>query len=63
MLKYPNITIILPVDASNGDIVLACLRAIVANNLGHELDAFARDIAKGGGRKLRATTSKWFNIV
>lgn len=62
MPKHPNITINLPMDASNSDIVLTCLRAMVANNLGHELDAFARDIAKGGGHKLRTTASKWFML-
>lgn len=46
MPKHPNITITLPADASNGDIVLTCLRALAANNLGHELEAFANDIEK-----------------
>lgn len=63
MPKHPNITITLPADACNSDIVLTCLRALAANNLGHELEAFAQDIEKSGGHKLRATTNKWFNVI
>lgn len=63
MPKHPNITITLPADASNGDIVLTCLRALAANNLGHELEAFANDIEKGGSAHLRQTAKQWFNVI
>ncbi|MDE6571329.1 MAG: hypothetical protein K2L95_03910 [Alphaproteobacteria bacterium] len=62
MPKYPNITVTLPKNADNADIVMACLQAMKAHNIGNELEQFARDIEKGGPAHLRQTAEKWFNI-
>ena len=63
MLKYPNITVILPKNADNADIVIECLQAMKAHNIVNELEQFARDIEKGGSAHLRQTVEKWFNLI
>ena len=63
MPKYPNITVILPKNADNADIVIECLQAMKAHNIVNELEQFARDIEKGGSAPLRQTVEKWFNLI
>lgn len=62
MPKYPQITIIIPPNANNATIVLACLRAMKENNLGNKLDEFARDLEKGDLARMRRIAQKWFNV-
>lgn len=62
MPKYPQITINLSKNASNFEIVMACLMALKSNNLGNELENFIQDIENGGASNLLATAAKWFNL-
>ena len=62
MPKHPNITVTLPRNANNTDIVIACLQAMKTHNIGNELEQFAYDIEKDGPTHLRQTAEKWFNI-
>lgn len=62
MPKYPQITIHLSKNASNFEIVMACLTALKTNNLGNELENFIQDIENGGADNLPTTAAKWFNM-